>query len=164
MLLTETQWFYRSSLKLQDANPSEPSYRAAASERPEETLRYRFDLNSKTNPTSIPFPTLWLSRDVDIEDWVTLACLPEQPSGVTKTGEFERYVDEISWRRKIFHISCGMEHGFSWAQGSGCSSRPINRESLRQVLKGPMGLVWQFDMVWIRSKIFLRSEPLIGHH
>jgi hypothetical protein len=95
----------RILLKLQDANPGEPSYRASATERPEETLTYHFDLNPKTNTASIPFPTLWLSRDVDIKDWVTfLACLPEQHGGVAKSGEFDRYVDEISWRRKITHV------------------------------------------------------------
>jgi hypothetical protein len=86
-------------------SPSEPSYRGTATERPEETLTYHFDLNPTTNTASVPFPTRWLVRDVDIKDWVTiLSCLPEQHGGVTKTGEFERYVDEIAWRRKITHV------------------------------------------------------------
>jgi hypothetical protein len=84
-------------MRTQDANHAEPSFRAAEIERPNETLTYHFDFSLDTMPLSVPFPTLWLTRDVEIKDWTKfLACLPEEHGAVTEAGDFERYVDEIA--------------------------------------------------------------------
>jgi hypothetical protein len=69
-------------------------------------------------PLSVPFPTLRLTRDVEIKDWTKfLACLPEQHGAVTEAGDFERYVDEIAWRRK--NQQCELQNGTRISLGLG---------------------------------------------
>jgi hypothetical protein len=69
-------------------------------------------------PLSVPYPTLWLTRDVDIKDWITfLACLPEQHGAVTEAGDFEPYVDEIAWRRKISNVLAEWNKNFFGTRG-----------------------------------------------
>ena len=53
--------------KTQDANLSEPSFCITEIGRPTETLTYHFDFNPGTVPSSVPFSTLRLTRDVEIK-------------------------------------------------------------------------------------------------
>ncbi len=98
---------------------------------------------------AVPFPTLWLTRDVEIKDWTTfLACLPEQHSNVTETGHFERYVDEIAWRRKIGNVVAKWNKNFFEPRGlhvipdlpvrAGSKDYPLiwNGKSRRQASEG----------------------------
>jgi hypothetical protein len=106
-------------MKMQDANLAEPP---SSDTEIEELSRLLLIISISIQiPCRCPSRSrlsCWLARDAEIKDWTTsLACLPEQDGSVAKVGEFERYVDEISWRRKISNVATEWNKNFFGPRG-----------------------------------------------